>query len=398
MNLLIERFVLAKDGGDKSVRRTLCGRLSGTMGITLKLLMGAAKLFVGLMSGSVAVLADAVNNLADAATSIITLVGFSLAGQKSDDEHPFGHARMEYMTGIFVSVLIIVIGGVLIFQSYPKILNPELLTVTPSSVILLIVLLFVDLWLFMFNRKLSRLIGSASLKATSVDSRNDMMVTGGIIASLLLWRFTGIQIDGYVGVAVGVFVIFSGIGMMKETSAPLIGQTPDPKIVHELIDLIRKEPDVLSFHDLIVHDYGPGNAFASVHIEVDAFKNIFKLHEMIDRIEQESLERYGILLVGHMDPINTNDPQLSGLRETLTRALTGSPGYLGFHDLRVVPGSGRTNVIFDIVVSHDTPEKSFEEATRRAQNALDQAAKEGERFTVVANRDFDYAPGWAKAQ
>jgi len=395
MNTLINKFVMEKCKGDGSVQRLLCGRLSGTVGICLKLVMGALKLLVGFMSGSVAVMADAINNLTDAATSIVTLVGFSLAAQKSDDEHPFGHARMEYMTGIIVSIIIIIVGGVLIFQSYPKIIHPETLSVSAVTIILLVVLLFADLWLFLFNRKLSRLIGSASLKAASIDSRNDMIVTTGIIVSLLLWRFTGIQIDGYVGVAVGAFVIYAGIGMVRETAAPLLGQSPDPLIVENLINLIRSKPNVLAFHDLIVHDYGPGNTFASVHIEVDASQNIFELHEMIDGIEQEAMERYGILLVGHMDPIDTNNPKLNELREMLTVALAGSPGFRGFHDLRVVPGAGRTNVIFDIVVSHDAPEKSFEEARRRAQQALDAAAKEGERFSVVATCDSDYAPGWA---
>ena len=394
MNLLIKKFVTSKDGGDGRKRRELCGRLSGATGIGLNLLLGVIKLFVGFISGSIAVMADAVNNLSDAAASIITLVGFSLAARRSDEGHPFGHARIEYMTGILVSALIIIIGFVLVLQSYQKIISPEPLTVSAVAVVLLILPIGVKLWMFFFNKKLASLIGSASLKATSIDSRNDVIVNSGVLASLLLWRFGGILIDGYVGVAIGVFVIYSGIGLIRETAAPLLGQPPDPQTVREIIELIKSEQDVVGFHDLIVHEYGPEHDFATVHIEVDASKNIFKLHEMIDRIEQEALDRYRVQLVGHMDPVDVNDPKLNGLRETLTRALKGSPGFLGFHDLRIIPGSGRTNVVFDIVVSHDAPEKSFEEAKRRAQKALNSAAKDGERLTVVANCDLNYVPGW----
>ena len=384
---IIQKYVIEKCGDDIQARRLRCGRLSGAVGISLNMALGLGKFFIGFFTGSVAVMADAVNNLSDAIASVITIIGFSLANRKSDKEHPFGHARYEYMTGVVVSALVIVIGVQLVLAGYRRIVEPEPLITDTVFIILLIVMTLVKIWLFRFNIGLGKLINSASLKATGIDSRNDAIVSVAALGAILLFRFAGVNIDGHIGLAVGIFVIYSGLNMVKETAGPLLGQSPAPETVREIADLVLGHEGVLGIHDLIVHDYGPGHIFASVHIEVDAREDIFKSHSLVDDIEMKALKELRVMLVGHMDPLDTANPKIPELREALSEALAGIKGMQGIHDLRIVAGPESTNVIFDVIASHDEPEETFKKVEKRARevlSGLDPA------YVAVINRDLDY--------
>ena len=387
MEFLINTFVESRSGGDTRLRRKLCGRLSGVIGIVLNLALGGMKLAVGAVTGSVAVTADAVNNLSDAVSSAITIVGFTLASRKSDKGRPFGYARIEYMTGIIVSVLIMVIGIQLIVASYGRIVDPSEVESGAAVVALLGAAVIVKIWLWRFNISLSLHIGSASLKATGVDSRNDAITTIGVLASLFVERFAGFHVDGFVGAAIGVFIVYSGLSMVKETAAPLLGQSPDPGLVRELRKLILMHEEALGIHDLILHDYGPGHIFASAHIEVDSRADIFLSHAMVDQIEQEAYESLGIVLVGHMDPLDTQNPKEEDLRLLITSAIESVKGAESIHDLRIVPGPDRVNVIFDVVVAHENADEAFVAVKHAAQAALSAHIP---KHVVVANRDLDY--------
>jgi len=384
---LIKHFVSDKCGNDKQARRLRCGRLSGAVGISLNAALGLGKVFIGIVTGSVAVTADAINNLSDAAASGITFIGFSLAGRKSDAEHPFGHARYEYMTGVVVSALVIVIGVQIVLAGYRRIVEPEPLLTDTVFIILLIIMTFAKIWLYRLNISLGKLINSASLKATGLDSRNDAVVSVAALGAILLFRFAGVNIDGHIGLAVGVFVIYSGLNMVKETVGPLLGQSPDPETVRAIADLVLGYEGVLGIHDLIVHDYGPERIFASVHIEVDSREDVFKSHALVDDIEKKAQDELRVMLVGHMDPLDTQNPRIAELRETLKKELTGIEGMKGIHDLRVVVGPETTNVIFDVVASHEEPDETFKKVEKIARETLSKIDK---KYVAVINRDLDY--------
>jgi len=384
---IIKKLIIDKSLGDERKQRLLCGRLSGVIGISLYAALGLVKIFIGLTTGSFAVIADAVHNLADAAASVATLIGFSLASKESDAEHPFGHARFEYMTGFVVSAIIIGIGINLIMTAWEKVKNPTPLTTDTASIVLLCIMVLATLWFYVFNIKLSKLIGSASLKATGIESRNDAVSTAAVLGTVLLEGFTKINIDGYVGMGVSILIIYSGLKMIRETAGPLLGQSPDPKIVKDIADLVQSEKGVIGIHDLIVHDYGPGHIFASVHIEVDSREDIFISHSIVDDIEKRAQDELHVLLVGHMDPLDTQNPKVRELNEALSAAMSGIEGVRGIHDLRIVKNPDRTNVIFDVVSTHNDPESTFKRVEKAAQETL---AAIDPVYVAIVNRDLDY--------
>ena len=367
---LIRKYVEERAAGDMRLKRLLCGRLSGIAGILIYAFMGVLKIFVGMATGSVAVMADAVHNLADAGASIATLIGFTLANKKSDAGHPYGHARFEYMTGVVVSGIIIGIGIKMITSSYEKVIEPSPLETDMLSIILLVVAALLPLWFFRFNFALSSLIGSASLRAAGVESRNDVVATAAVLGAILVHHFAGANIDGYVGLAVSVFIIYSGVKTAIETAGPLLGQSPDPDTVKGIADFALRYEGVLGIHDLIVHDYGPGHVFASVHVEVDAYEDIFSTHSIVDDIERDALEALSVQLVGHLDPVDTRNPRVRELTEALAEAVGHVEGIRGIHDLRIVAGPSQSNVIFDVVSTHDNPEQAFLEVERIARDVL----------------------------
>lgn len=350
---LIRKFVPDHEKTTDTKVRTAYGKLSSVVSIVSNLLLFAMKILAGILSASVAITADAFNNLSDASSGIITLLGFKMASKPADPEHPYGHARYEYLSGLLISVLILVIGVELFKSGVDKILHPQVTVFRWITAGILIASIAVKLWLCLFNRKIGILIDSGTLKAASADSRNDVLATAAVLASTVISHFTRIDLDGYMGVAVAAFILYSGVGMVKETISPLLGSAPDPETVQMIRDKIMSYPGVLGTHDLMLHDYGPGRQFASVHVEVAAERDMMESHDMVDNIERDFLAHTGIHMVVHMDPIVTADPVVAELRLFLTNTVTEMDPSLSIHDLRIVPGPTHTNVIFDCVVPHE---------------------------------------------
>lgn len=350
---LLRRFVRGYPDVSRPESRTACGNMAGAVGIVCNLLLCGFKFLAGIVTGSVAISADAVNNLSDASSSIITLLGFRMSAKPADAEHPYGHGRTEYLSGLAVSVMILLIGLELVKSSVEKILHPAPIEAGVLPVVILSVSILVKLWMAAFNRKLGRLIASPALEATAADSRNDVISTGAVLAATLLQMAFHWQLDGWMGLAVALFILYSGWGLVKDAIAPLLGQAPDPELVAHILEVTREYPGVLGIHDLIVHDYGPGRRFASLHVEMDAAGDVLRSHDVIDQIERRFLEQDGLHVIIHYDPIVTGDGQTAYARDYLARAVKSIDPRLTIHDLRMVPGHTHTNLIFDLVVPHD---------------------------------------------
>lgn len=333
--------------------RATVGRLSGTVGICCNLLLAAGKLLAGFLASSVSITADALNNLSDAASSIVTLVGFKLAEKPADPEHPYGHARSEYLSGLAVAVIIMVIGFELAKSSVEKILNPTSVEISALTVVILLASIAVKLWLCLFNTKLGRLIDSSALAATAADSRNDVVATGAVLTAAAIEHLTSWKVDGWMGLGVALFVLVSGWKLARETVSPLIGQGADPALRQLIVDYIEASPKVLGYHDLMVHDYGPGQRFASIHVEMDCREDPLLCHEIIDDIERECLESHGIHLVIHYDPVETDDPKLKRMRSLVLSILRMKDSRLSIHDFRMTPGKECTALIFDVALPVD---------------------------------------------
>lgn len=344
----------------ETAKRSASGRRAGFVGILANIFLCAGKLAVGTLSGSVSITADGLNNLTDASSSVVTLLGFKLAEKPADEDHPYGHARFEYLSALAVAVLMLFIGFELAKSSVQKIFRPESVEFGWITAAVLLGSMAVKLWLSLYNLRLGRKIKSDTLLATAADSRNDVIATGAVLTSGLLEHFTGWQVDGYVGALVAVFILFSGISMAKDTISPLLGEGATPELREQILDQIRSEPLVLGHHDLMVHDYGPGRRFASVHVEMDRREDPLHCHEIIDNLERECLDSHGIHLVIHYDPIITDDPELDRLRHIINQQLTEFDSRLLTHDFRMVEGQGHTNLIFDIALPSDLSGKERE--------------------------------------
>ena len=351
--LLLKLFVKNYENKENPEVRAKTGRLSGIVGITANALLCAMKLLIGTVSGSVSITADAMNNLSDAASSIVTLIGFKLAERPADEDHPYGHARYEYLSGLAVAAMVLVIGFELAKTSLDKILHPESVVFSIPLVIVLVGSVLVKLWLSLFNTTLGKQIGSAALLANAADRRNDVVSTLVVLAAALVEKFTGYRIDGYMGLAVAVFIFYSAIGLAKETISPLLGESASPELAALIAELMEKEPRVLGFHDLLVHDYGPGQRFGSLHVEMDQHEDPLSCHELIDDLERLCLEKYNIHLVIHYDPVVVGDPEEDSLRATIFDTLQTIDSRLNLHDFRMVRGTGHTNLIFDIALPSD---------------------------------------------
>ena len=337
----------------KSQDRLASGRLAGLVGILANVALFAAKLTVGTLSGSVSITADAMNNLSDASSSVVTLLGFKLAEKPADEDHPFGHARFEYLSALAVAVLILFIGFELAKSSVVKILHPADVHFTWLTAGVLALSMAVKLWLALFNHRLGKRIGSDTLLATAADSRNDVIATGAVLLSGIIQAATGAKIDGFMGLAVALFILYSGIGLARDTISPLLGQAPDPELREQILDQIRSTEKVLGYHDLMVHDYGPGRRFASIHVEMDCREDPLLCHEIIDDLERECCESHGIQLVIHYDPVITDDPALDAVKAAVMGHLGRIDSRLGVHDFRMVVSPGHTNLIFDIALPDD---------------------------------------------
>ena len=338
------------DPGDPQVRQR-CGSVSGGVGIVLNALLFLGKLLSGLATGSIAVVADAFNNLSDAASSVITLVGFRLAGQDADQEHPFGHGRMEYLTGLVVALAILLMGVEIGKSSLEKIFSPEVTTFSWMAVVILFLSILVKLWMFFFNRTLGRRIGSAAMEATAADSLSDSVSTGVVLLSTLISHFLHVQVDGFAGLLVAVFILKTGWDSARETLDPLLGRPMDPSLAADIDRLVLSHPHILNIHDLVYHDYGPGRAMMSFHVEVPAGCDLLEIHDVVDHIERELKERHHIETVIHVDPV-VNDERTLALRDQVTRLTQELDPVLTIHDFRITPGPSHTNLIFDVLVPY----------------------------------------------
>lgn len=384
--LLLRLFVKEYKSAEKPKVRAKVGKLSGFVGILCNLLLFALKLVVGTVSGSMAITADAMNNLSDASSAIVTLIGFKLAEKPADEDHPYGHARYEYLSGLAVAGMILVIGFELGKGSVEKILEPAAVHFTLPLAVVLAGSVAVKLWMFLFNRKLGRHIGSTALLATAADSRNDAISTGVVLAAALLEMFFGWQIDGYMGLAVALFILYSGVNLAKETISPLLGETASPELRELIVEVVTEPKEVLGYHDLMVHDYGPGQRFASMHVEMDQKQDPLECHELIDNLERQCLEKHNVHLVLHYDPVVTGDAELDRLRRTVEQVLSELDADISIHDFRMVRGKGHTNLIFDMAL----PSRLMQQR-KQIKKQMDAALAErldGTYYTVVT---FDIA-------
>ncbi len=347
--LLIRLFVRNHQNTQDPQVRTAYGKLSGWVGIVCNLLLCAGKFIAGLISGSVSIIADAANNLSDASSSIISLLGFKLSEKSADEEHPYGHARYEYLSGFIIAMMVAVIGFQLAKSSVEKIISPSPVQFSWISVAILTASILVKFWMMLFNRKVGGLINSSSLKATAIDSRNDCISTLAVLAAALISHFTSVELDGWMGLIVAIFILLSSIGLLREALSPLLGKAPDAELTEQIRQKILSYDGVLGTHDLMVHDYGPNRMFASVHVEMAAENDVLESHDVIDNIERDFLKE-GLNLVIHFDPIITADPTVEDLRHEIANLVASIDPSLTIHDLRMVPGSTHTNVIFDCVV------------------------------------------------
>ncbi len=384
--LLIRLFVKQPQDTTSPAGRMQYGRLAGTAGIVCNLLLFLLKLTAGLLSASVAVIADAFNNLSDAGSSVVTLVSFRFAGRPADAEHPFGHGRMEYLSAMAVAVLIVIAGFELSTSAFDKILHPTPSDTGALTLIFLAVSIGIKLWMALFNRHIGRRIQSDTLLAAGIDSRNDVICTSLVLVSALINMLTAVNVDGYIGLAVALFVMWSGFTIIRDTISPLLGQKPDPQLVQAIEDTVLAHPEVVGIHDMILHDYGPGRVIASLHAEVPATQNMLVSHDVIDRIESELMEKFNILSCIHMDPVDTDNPRTLQLKEMTTNILTAIDGRLTLHDFRVVAGETHTNLLFDVVVPYDYPQRDT--LTARIQQAV---SEQDNSLFIVTRLESEYA-------
>ena len=349
------------------------GTSAGILGIIGNIILFSAKLVAGILSMSIAVVADAINNLTDFMTSIITLIGFKLSGRPADKEHPYGHSRIEYVTGFIIAFVILFLGIEIGRGAVDKIINATPTDFSIVTCIILVASIAIKLCLSIIFKGLAKSINSDALHAMSADSRNDVISTSAVLISAILAITLNISVDGYLGVLVALFIVYSAIKLIKETINTLIGTPPDKEYVDSVVNKLKSYPEVLDIHDLVIHNYGPLKTFASVHIEVDANVDIMISHELADNIERDFIKNMNLMLVCHLDPVSINDPETNKLRDIVDQALKSMDERLTFHDLRLVHGVTFSNVIFDIVLPFDTKttERDIKDAITNALKVLD---------------------------
>lgn len=358
--LLLHLFVKDADNTESPKVRAAIGTLSGLVGIVCNVLLFAFKLLVGTLTGSVSITADAMNNLSDASGSIVTFIGFRVADKPADEHHPYGHARAEYLSGLGVAALILVIGLELVKTSVEKIIHPTPVTFTTVAAVVLLASIAVKFWMNLFNRSLARRIDSTALMATAADSRNDCITTGAVLIAAVVEKLTNIPVDGWIGLAVALFILYSGLNLAKDTISPLLGEGADPELREKIVDYIVAQPKVLGYHDLMVHDYGPGQRFASLHVEMDCREDPLECHERIDDMERECLRSHNVHLVIHYDPVVIDNPELTALKAKVLCLLQTRDPRLSLHDFRMVPGKKHMNLVFDVALPRDMKDRGEE--------------------------------------
>ena len=379
LNLFVKNW---RDKRNPTVHSRI-GTVAGITGIVCNLLLFGGKLIVGLLTGAVSIVADAVNNLSDAASSVMTLLGFRLARRPADADHPYGHARYEYLSGLAVAAMILLIGAELVKSSVAKIFNPEPIQFTAVTFWVLVASMAVKLWMAAFYSRLGRLICSTTLQATSIDSRNDVLATGGVLLGLLVGKYFNVQVDGFVGLVVALVILWSGISIGRETISPLLGKQADDDLVDRISTLVLSHDKILGIHDLLVHDYGPGQCFASVHAELSAEEDPLECHDIIDDIECDALAELNVHLVIHYDPVLLNDGEWNEMRRTVAEIVQEIHPALSIHDFRMARGARQTKLVFDLAVPY-----GYENQRKELKQKIDEALEEqGKQYTTVIRFD-----------
>ena len=389
-NLLIRKFIKDSDNITDSGVRTSYGILASIVGIVCNLILFLAKFVAGMVMHSVSVMADAFNNLSDAASTVIGFAGILTARKPADQDHPFGHGRMEYIAALVVSFLVLEVGLTFFKNAIGKIRNPEDMTFELVACIVLVLSVAVKLWMGFFNAKLGKKINSSVIKATAADSFGDAAVTTTTLISILVFRIFGVNIDGVAGIFVSVMVIYAGVNIARETITPLLGEAPEPEVVDHIAEMVEGYEGILGTHDLIIHSYGPSNKIASIHAEVPAEADIRISHEIIDQVEKDVQKKMGIFLVVHMDPVETENEQIQNYRKLLGSILAEIDEDISFHDLRMVEGKETSNLIFDVVL----PFHYGKQQTAELLAQISTKVKEGnEKITCIIHVDRKYSGG-----
>ena len=385
-NFLIKLFIKDKDKVDDNEVRGKYAMLSSITGIVVNILLSVFKLIIGIIANSMSIISDALNNVSDAGSSIITMVGFKMSQKKVDSDHPWGHGRMEYITALFVDILIILVGFELLQSSVDKIIHPELPNISNVTIILLVVAIFAKLWLFLFYRKIAKKINSAAIKGTAYDSISDSISTLAVLISAIVARFAGISIDGYVSLLVSIFILITGIKAVKEIVDLLLGQKPDLEYVKAIEEFAKKYDTIEGIHDIMVHDYGPGRKIVSFHAEIPANSDICRAHDIIDQMEQDIFEEFGCITTIHMDPIVVDDEEINSMKKKAEEIVKNMNEKYSIHDFRMTDGGERINLIFDLVVPTDE-KADKEELIKTIQQEL---KKENEKYFAVIKVEHSY--------
>lgn len=386
---LVSKFIKDYKNTQNSKVREAYGYLGGTIGIIVNAILFAIKLSVGLISGSIAVTADAFNNLSDAASSVITIVGFKLASRPADEEHPFGHGRVEYISALIVSFMVMMVGFQFIKASFDRIMNPTPVKFEIIPFALILVSIGAKIWLSRFNKFVGKSIGSGALEASALDALGDVFTSSCVALSLLISRWTTFPIDGYIGILVALFILYSGFSLTKETLSPLLGEAPDPELVENIKNGVMGYENINGVHDLVIHNYGPGRCMASIHAEIPCDISVVTIHEIIDKAEKELSKKLNIFLVIHMDPINTDSKEVNKARDVLESVLKKFPLVKSMHDFRVVGDGEYKNLIFDLVIEHTKGFKHDDE--QRLVRDIDiELKKVHPRYNAMITVDKDF--------
>lgn len=385
MEIIFKLFIKDKDNTENIKVRNDYGKLSGTAGICLNVCLFIIKLIAGMITTSISVMADAFNNLSDAGASIITLIGFKMAEKPADEDHPFGHGRIEYISSMFVSLAILLMGYELLKAAIGKIMNPQAVGFDVTSFVILLAAIIVKLWMFFFNRKIAEKISSAVVMATAKDSLSDCIATAGVLVGLLVSQLFNINIDGYIGLVIALFVLYTGFTTIRESTEPLLGTPPDKEFVKNIEETITSHEEALGIHDLIVHNYGPSKNIISVHVEVDSSSDLNVIHDKIDLMERELSVKYDCIATIHMDPVAVNDEQVNNLKEIAEKTVKEIDEKITIHDFRIVAGPTHTNLIFDAVLPYGfgMTNSQFKELANKKINEYDSSL-----FAVI---DIDQA-------
>ena len=383
LDYIVRRIIGERNPTDLSVRKT-CGTIASIAGIVINLLLFDGKFITGTLAGSISITADALNNLSDAASSVISFVSFRISAKPADRDHPFGHERFEYVASLIVSFIILIIGFELFTDSLDKIIHPAETEFSLLAVCVLVVSICFKLILYFFYRSVGRAVDSSVMMASSADSLSDVVSTGAVLIALFVSHLTGINLDGYIGAAVAIFIFISGLKILNENKIHIIGTAPDPKLVEKIKSEARSHPEILGIHDVMIHNYGTSRCFATFHAEVDGRDDIFKSHDVIDLIERDVFEKYGVQCVIHLDPIETDNELVNELREDIYESVKGIDERLSVHDFRFVPGVTHTNLIFDVFVPFEVT--TGDEELRRLINAKVKSISTGYHTVITFDR------------